>query len=492
MLVVRANLVLILLICIGGLLWARAGAVQRWERTYGGRDGEHGNDVQITRDGGYILAGSSRTIGVTSDALWLIRTDSLGDTVWTTSNRPAGVSASGADAVIQTDDGGYIAAGNLWYDPTAELRMYVLKTDSSGDSLWARAFGDPQAVGDGLARTRDGGCIVVGWRAVGDSISLDYNAYVVKLDSSGDSVWSRCYGGPGREEARDIQQTSDGGYIFVGFTSSHPYEDGQAYMVRLDSQGSVRCSRAYGWRSEGEAFSRVRATADGGFVAVGGTYSVGGGDWYLVRTDSLGDTLWSRTYGGDSYDYCSGLDLTPDGGFVLAGQTFSYGAGASDIWLVRLDSGGNVQWSRTFGGGDWDWPAAVHHCRDGGFIIDGTTASFGSGGGDFYLIKTDETGSSAIKEMRNRGFKSVAAAPSTDVPLLMFGAQTIKYLLPRAGRIEITFRDVSGRRCATLRSGPESAGWHELPRPSGMADGVYIVRLRTETTSVSTKLVQVR
>jgi hypothetical protein len=142
-------------------------------------------------------------------------------------------------------------------------------------------------------------------------------------------------------------------------------------------------SRTYGGDHHDGCNSLVQ-TANGGFALAGSTSSFGtGGDFWLVRTDANGDSLWSRTYGGQDYDYCNSLLQTADGGFALAGVTESFGAGDHDFWMVRTDENGDSLWSRTYEGQDWDECQSLIQTADGGFALAGETWSFGAGGRDF-------------------------------------------------------------------------------------------------------------
>jgi hypothetical protein len=162
------------------------------------------------------------------------------------------------------------------------------------------------------------------------------------------------------------------------------------YLVKLDSSGNVVWTKTIGGSSRDEAYSIVQSS-DGGYVVAGYTRSFGAGedDFYVVKLDSSGNVVWTKTIGGSSYDYAYSITQTSDGGYIVAGRTESFGAGYWSIYLVKLDSGGNVQWTKTIGGSDRDGASSIIQSSDGGYVVAGHTWSFGAGGVDFYLVKMD-------------------------------------------------------------------------------------------------------
>ena len=209
--------------------------------------------------------------------------------------------------------------------------------------------------------------------------------------------WDRTFGGTHRDMASSVQQTAEGGYILAGDTGS--YGAGDFWLVKTDSNGNKEWDRTFGGTDEDVARS-VQQTADGGYILAGGTESYGAGDYdfWLVKTDSNGNEQWNRTFGGTDYDVAYSVQQTVDGGYILAGDTWSYGAGGFDFWLVKTDSAGNEEWSRTFGGTHWAIARSVQQTAEGGYILAGDKGSYGAG--DFWLVKTDSNGN----EQWNRTF----------------------------------------------------------------------------------------
>jgi len=205
-------------------------------------------------------------------------------------------------------------------------------------------------------------------------------------------LWEKEYGGPYNDAAKWIENTSDGGFILVGTTSTTDSTWGDVSMIRINPWGDTLWTKQYGG-IEGESAEGVRETPDGGFIVAGLTTSYGAGsaDVYALRTDSNGDTLWTRTYGGTGYDTAYGVDLAHGSGFVITGVT-DPGGGSADVYLVRIDDNGDTLWTNTYGGPEVDWAMRVRRTSDGGYIMVGETRSFGYGFGDAYLVKVDSLG----------------------------------------------------------------------------------------------------
>ncbi len=211
----------------------------------------------------------------------------------------------------------------------------------------------------------------------------------MKTDSQGDEEWSKTYGGQNRDLAHSVVQTDDGGYALAGLTGSYSTGLEDFWLVKTDSQGDEEWSENYGGQNRERAYS-VAQTDDGGYGLVGYTESYGEGiyDFWLVKTDSQGDEEWSRTYGGQNDDLAHSVVQTDDGGYALAGLTKSYGAGWEDFWLVKTDSQGDEEWSENYGGQNRDLAHSVVQTDDGGYGLVGGTTSFGAGGGDAWFVKS--------------------------------------------------------------------------------------------------------
>ena len=223
---------------------------------------------------------------------------------------------------------------------------------------------------------------------VNSSTTKKLRGKTFSLLSSPPTEWNKTYGGANGDLAYSVIQTNDGGYALAGYTASFGAVLIDFWLVKTDSAGNLVWSQTYGGANFDEAYSMIQ-TSDGGYALAGYTESFGAGaaDFWLVKTDSAGNLVWSRTYGGANGDVAYSVIQTSDGGYALACMTASFGAGWSDFWLVKTDSTGNMIWSQTYGGANDDVAYSVIQTNDGGYALAGFTKSFGAGGQDFWLVK---------------------------------------------------------------------------------------------------------
>ncbi len=261
---------------------------------------------------------------------------------------------------------------------------------------WSKAFGGTNTdYSYSVQETSDGGYVIAGST---DSYGAgDLDVWLVKTDSAGTKLWDKTFGGANYDSGQSVQETSDGGYVIAGYTDSYGAGDLDVWLVKTDSAGTKLWDKTFGGTNVDYGYS-VQETSDGGYVIAGSTYSygAGGADVWLVKTDSAGTKLWDKTFGGTDLDYGQSVQETSDGGYVIAGYTYSYGAGGADVWLVKTDSAGTKLWDKTFGGANYDSGQSVQETSDGGYVIAGDTRSYGAGSYDVWLIKTDSSGHQAL------------------------------------------------------------------------------------------------
>ncbi|PCJ85350.1 MAG: hypothetical protein COA57_07735 [Flavobacteriales bacterium] len=360
---------------------------------------DRGNAVSQCRDGGYIIVG--RTVNFKSkrgvDA-YLVRTNALGDTIWTKTIGDKG--SEEAYSVQQTADDGFIITGFSDSYGSGSLDVYLIKTNAKGDPEWTKAYGGSEVDrGYSVQQCADGGYIITG-----ETYSFGnggVNAYLIRTNAKGDTLWTKVFGGNGIEEGRSVQETTDGGYVITGATNSFGAGDYDIYLIRTDNEGEMVWTKTFGGSGTEKGYS-VFETEDKGFVIAGNTesYGMGGSDIYLIRTGANGIEFWSKTYGGKNDEYGHSVQQIADGGVIIAGYTNSKGAGGKDVYLVRTDENGDVIWERTYGSDSDECGKSVQQTSDGGFAVAGNKITMSSSGidaekiKDIFLIKTDAKGDS--------------------------------------------------------------------------------------------------
>ncbi|MHA2244849.1 MAG: hypothetical protein ACXADY_07755 [Candidatus Hodarchaeales archaeon] len=358
----------------------------QWTQTYGGTENDVASSLLQTTDGGLALSGLTTSSGTGAD-MWLVKTDDNGVMQW--DQTYGGINSDWATTLLQTTDGGFILAGTTdsfgagWYD------MWLVKTDENGVMQWNQTYG-----GTGnenawaLLRTApDGGFALAGGTT---SFGTGGDMWLVKTDVTGVMQWNQTYGGTGSDGASSLLQTTDGGFVLAGLTSSFGAGNSDMFLVKTDVNGGLQWTQTYGGTGN-DWISTLLQTTDGGFALAGLTSSFGAGnsDMFLVKTDVNGVMQWNQTYGGAESDCANTLIQTSDGGFILAGNTRSYGdENDADMWLVKTDANGNVQWDQTYGGAESDIANTLIQTLDGGFILAGHTKSYGAGSDDMWVIKT--------------------------------------------------------------------------------------------------------
>jgi hypothetical protein len=243
-------------------------------------------------------------------------------------------------------------------------------------------------------QTSDGGYIFVGYTDSIWSSGGSYDVYLVKTDVNGDTLWTKRYGGTGADYGRSVQQTLDGGYVICGYSGSFVSGNQQEmYLIKTDVAGNPSWSKTFG-SIYGEFGHCVQQTADSGYILAG--YTVGfatanfNDDLVLVKTDASGNMQWHKVYGGIQYERGFYVQQTPDGGYIVTG--IANDPSASDIGLLKTDASGNIQWYKTYGGPGEERGNSVQRTTDGGYLIAGYTNSFGAGGYDMFIIKTNSLG----------------------------------------------------------------------------------------------------
>jgi len=286
---------------------------------------------------------------------------------------------------------------------------------------FCKAIGGPEGEwSHSLIQTSDGGYAIAGTYGLVDYEGIHpVDVYVVKLDANGNLQWTKTIGGPESEEGSCLIQTSDGGYAIAGYTLSFGAGWADVYVVKLDASGNLQWTKTIGGKDVDGGLSLIQ-TSDGGYAITGATNSFGAasGDVYVVKLDANGNLQWTKTIGGPEIETGSSLIQTSDGGYAIAGHTKSFGAGDWDVYVVKLDANGNLQWTKTIGAKNkYSSKLSLIQTSDGGYAIASHTESFGAGDWDVYVIKLDRNGNAccAVSQTFQVGSGGTLSSPTPSI-----------------------------------------------------------------------------
>lgn len=356
---------------------------EEWSKDIGEGDTEHFKAIKETSDGGFIVVGYVESWTTDDRAVYLVKTDSLGEVEWSQTYGDS-KDDEGYD-VVQTSDGGYLVAGGTKSYGAGLVDLWLIKTDSAGETLWEQVLGGVKNdVANSLIVLENGECLVVGNTASYGAGSSD--AWLIKTSSDGEVLWNITLGGSSFDNGREIILSSDSSYLIVGETSSYGSGWNDVWLMKIDPDGAVSWNKTYGG-SMNDVGKSMRETDDG-YIMAGTSESFGDNllEGYIVKVDSEGELEWEETYGGTSDDYLESIEIFPDTGYLGVGYTFSSGAGESDVWLFSISPSGDSIDETFYGGALHDRMYKVIPTSDDGYILAGFTWSFGSSGNG-YLIK---------------------------------------------------------------------------------------------------------
>ncbi len=390
----------------------------QWQLTFG----QLGPDVQTkihqTLDGGYIAIGTSSSIfpedttvshDVQTSNIWVIKLNAIGQVQW--QKEYGGPDFDNSGNIIQTDDMGYIFAGTTssFNNNMLLSDAFVVKIDSLGNIQWQQSYGNSGVdVAQGIQKAANGGYFLFCQAAInGGQVSGNHGSgdmWLVKLSDTGSIEWELCYGGSDQERADAFTVTSDGGCLLSGeswsddgdVSGNHGGGPPDIWLAKVSASGVLEWQKALGGTGY-DSPSAVRQTNDNGYIVTGSTNSNDGdasgyhqdefysGDIWVVKLDQSGTIQWQKVLGGFRYEDAGDIQQTVDGGYIVTGVTASTdgdlsgltapGPGTLDIWLIKLNAMGDIIWQKRIGGGERDVASVIEQTTDGGFILSGSTTS---------------------------------------------------------------------------------------------------------------------
>ncbi|MCH9031476.1 MAG: T9SS type A sorting domain-containing protein, partial [candidate division Zixibacteria bacterium] len=432
-------------------------------------------------NGGFMALGSTFSYGQGDYDLYLVRLDSLGDTLWTKTYGGSGTDF-GYD-IARASDGGYILTGMTRSSGLGKGDVYLLKISSLGQVLWSKTFGGSERdEGLSVREAPDKGFIIAGSTESFGAGAEDF--YLIKVDSLGELEWSRVFGGPGSEWTGAVRVSADGGFVLVGGSTSDANGYSDVVLMKLNSVGDSLWTRKYGGAAADLGFS-IEVTADDGFVIVGASASWTSeyNDAYVIKTDSIGTLEWENTFGGVFDERAFSAVQIADGGYMVSGITESFGAGKTDVYMFRLDAGGWQLWSQTYGGSESESCRGSLLSADQNIILIGLSYSNSQGGSDLFLVKAQSDLATDVK------LNELSALPKDfelgqNYPNPFNPKTTIPFSISRSSAVTLFVYNVIGQKVATLLDRHLSAGQYQVQwdgrRDDGgrLASGIYFYRLK--------------
>ena len=359
----KAILITAIVCAMASVCWGQS----YWNKVYG--DGYYASAITPTPDGNFIVVGSDYN----GDAYFL-KIAPNGDMLWAKSY--GGTENDEAYAITSTSDGNFIVAGATASFSAGDEEVYILKIKPNGDTLWTKTYGGTgEDYATAIAPTLDGNFIVVG--GTNTTVTGYNDVFLLKITPKGDTLWTKTYGGIYNDDASAITPTPDGNFIVVGLASSIDGNSCDVYILKIKPNGDILWTKKYGGTGSDVAWS-ITPTPDGDFIIAGQTTSFGAdsGDIYLLKIKQNGDTIWTKTYGGNGDDGACAIIPTFDGNFIIVGYTTSFSAGYHDVYLLKINPNGDTLWTKKIGGTNFDGATAITPTSDGNFIVAGYTWSF--------------------------------------------------------------------------------------------------------------------
>ncbi|MFY9308298.1 MAG: T9SS type A sorting domain-containing protein [Bacteroidia bacterium] len=374
---------------------------------------QEAQDVLPTSDGGYLLAGYTTNLTINDCDVYIIKTDAAGNIAWTQTyggNKP-----DFPYHMLATNDGNYFLVGYSQSYGGGDYDILLLKIDPSGGLIWTKTYGaNGNDIGMDVIPTSDGNYMIVG--SSNSPALADQNANLIKIDPSGTVIWSKLYGGSSNDYGACVKQTNDGGFIMLGTTYSYNAPGGDAYLVKLNSDGDTTWTKRFGGAYYDEGVY-ITTGNDGGLTFVVRDSSTAGKDVDIrvIKTDASGNVIWNKTYGGNQKDTPKMIQPTMDGGYIIGAISRSFGWIAPDMWILKLDASGDTTWTRNYGGSQNEHCYVARELQDGSYIACGKTASAGP---DFdpIFVKLNQNGTLTVSapQMAFRSSFKLYPNPSSD------------------------------------------------------------------------------
>lgn len=442
---------------------------------------QDGFDVIPAGDGGYIIAGFTTNDIFNDMDVIIYKTNSTGTVQWTKTY--GGSLPDCANSILKASDGNFFVLGYSQSHGGGDYDIYLLKINASGDTLWTKTYGSyGNDQGKEIVATADGNYIIVG--GTNGLATSNYNAWLIKINIDGDIIWDKQYGGGALETGYSVKQCNDGGFIMLGQTYSYGHGDSDAYVVKTNSSGDTLWTKTFGGAHYDEgAFTLENTDGSLMFVVRDSSDGFGDVDIRIVKTTSSGSVIWDRNYGGDKKDTGKMIQATSDGNYIVAGHSRSFGWVNPDMWLLKLNQQGDTIWTRNYGGTDHEHCYVARETSDGGFIAVGKTESF-STTNEIMLLKLNSIGTlsgTVTAEEYNETGVHIYPNPAKDILYISFDNAPLSTSL-------ISISNALGQVVYSEKINAGQAAYNKMIDLNGKEPGMYILTVQSQEGRTTKKI----
>ncbi|TAL60862.1 MAG: T9SS type A sorting domain-containing protein [Bacteroidetes bacterium] len=457
-----------------------AGQGVNFELVIGTQKYDDAKCVIQTFDSGYVVVGSTSAFGNGQTDVYLTNISKAGKVAWQQAIGGAGVEKG--NSVIQTPDSGFAITGYSNSEGTGGYDVYLAKTDKNGILEWSNSYGGIDwDFGNSIIQTSAGDFVICGSTYSYGNGNGD--VYLLKIDPTGVLLWDSAYGGSLEDAGNSVCSTTDGGYFVAGYTKSFGQGEEDVYLLKSDSTGNLKWAKTYGGTGEDRG-NECKLTSDGRFIVICAAKSFSALNKYenwLMKINSIGDTLWSRRDAAIYNRIATSVSQTAEGGYVFTGHDDN--AGQYNMFLYKTDAGGYYQDYRGYGGAQTENAFSIKQTFDKGYVIVGTTESYGTGKPNIYVLKTDSnhlsTGTvqvvvSTHEIETKKEILSIVPNPASDHFIVNTTESSVIEIYDALGRIVLTQHIATGKNTISV---------------TGIHEGLYFVHVREKNRVGTGKLI---
>jgi len=362
-----------------------------WSVEFGGDYDDWAYGIELPEDGGYTIAGYTRTEASGWDDAFVIKLNVNGVEEWRKTY--GGSMYDRAQDITLTSDGGYVLAGGTWSYGAGGSDGYVIKIDAAGNEEWSKYYGgSAEDWFSEIEQTPDGGYIMIGYSRSYATQWHNYDSWVVRIDAAGNEIWNKSLGLDFYWDwGYSVEPAEDGGFVFLNYGEGYDIGGVDAWLFKLDANGDLVWEQLYGGIFDD--WMRGHKKLDDGYILGGYSWDeyMGDSDAWMLKTDLEGEMLWQARFGSEADEQIYDIDVAPDGGFVMAGYVEDQGAMNTDVYVVKTDSNGTLEWESRVGGAGNDKAYAVRATAEG-YIVAGYTSEYDSDSTDLLVLKLDLNG----------------------------------------------------------------------------------------------------